>query len=313
MAIGDKDIAAEFEHAAFLNSEIPAFHKHFGKLKEELSVEKGRYRLIWTKRCPWATRFSIGITLLGLDSFISKGLVDPLRPAGISDDWYFTLDPHYLDPVLGTKSLKESYLKADPHYKGRARVPALVDVVTGQVVNNDHLHLLNELYGAWRPFWKKDAPDLYPEALQGDIDALDKILDLELSTHIDAAATARSQKEYEYSYDVVFHRLDWLENRLADRTYLLGDFLTDSDLRLYTILAWFDIVYYQKFFLNKKRIIDYPNLRRYFRKLYSIAAFKENTSFDHIKLAVYIGDHTPFADHPRLLPKGPELDWLLGG
>lgn len=59
---------------------------------------------------------------------------------------------------------------------------------------------------------------------------------------------------------MVFNRLDWLEERLADRRYLFGDKITESDVRLYVTLARFDVAYHNIFRVNKKRLRDYDNL-----------------------------------------------------
>lgn len=117
-----------------------------------------------------------------------------------------------------------------------------------------------------------------------------------------------SQEQYEYYYDTVFNRLDWLEKRLSRQRYLLGGTITDPDIRLYVTLSRFDLVFYQKYFVNKKRLVDYPNLWNYTKDLYSIPAFQRNTDFDAMKKRFYYVDHTPFADFPRLVPKGPDLD-----
>jgi putative glutathione S-transferase len=42
-------------------------------------VEPGRYRLIWSRACPWAHRAVIVRGLLGLSEAISLGTVDPVR------------------------------------------------------------------------------------------------------------------------------------------------------------------------------------------------------------------------------------------
>lgn len=272
-----------------------------------LPVEPGRYRLIWSKHCPWATRIAIAIDLLGLGDVISNGVVDPLRPAGVVGDWFFTLDPNEEDPILHTKSLSENYRKADPNYELRTTVPALVDIQTGKVVNNNYNDLIDELSLAWTAFQSKDAPDLYPAALRTDIDALNKILYSDVNAAVNEAGLARSQADYEKYYDRVFDRLDWLEERLSHHRFLFGNQITDTDIRLYVTLARFDLVFYQKYYVNKKRLVDYPNLWNYTKDLYTIPAFKNNTDFDSMKKRFYQVDHTPQTDLLRIIPKGPDL------
>ncbi|MCH4171602.1 MAG: glutathione S-transferase C-terminal domain-containing protein [Lactobacillus sp.] len=291
--------------AKYQDSQEPQFNQLF--TDGTLPVEPGRYRLIWSKHCPWATRLAIAIDLLGLDQVISKGVVDPLRPAGVVGDWFFTLDDNNEDPVLHTKSLSESYLKADPDYDLRTTVPALVDIQTGKVVNNNYNTLIDEFDIAWQKYQSDNAPELYPEALRGDIDALNQILYADVNAAVNEAGLARSQEDYEKYYNRVFDRLDWLEERLSHQRYLFGDHITDSDIRLYVTLARFDLVFYQKYYVNKKRLVDYPNLWNYTKDLYSIPAFKDNTDFDSMKKRFFQVDHTPQADLLRIIPAGPDL------
>lgn len=295
------------QRAIFAADQGPHFTAKFGDGTSELQVEANRYRLIWSKHCPWATRIAIAIDLLGLDDVISKGVVDPLRPAGVVGDWFFTLDDGNVDPVLKVHSLAESYKKADPSYSLRVTVPALVDIRTGKVVNNDYDNLTNDLEVAWKKFHKAGAPDLYPEELRPDIDALNQIILADVNNAVNTAGLARSQEDYEHSYDQVFNRLDWLEERLSKHRFLFGNQLTDTDIRLYVTLARFDLVFYQKYYVNKKRLIDYPNLWNYTKDLYSIPAFKSNTDFDSMKKRFFQVDHTPLSDLPRIIPKGPDL------
>lgn len=295
----------------YADDEEPQFTAPFGDGPDELPVEPGRYRLIWSKHCPWANRIAIAIDLLGLNKVISKGVVDPLRPAGVVGGWYFTLDEGGVDPVLKIHSLMEAYKKGNPDYDQRATVPAIVDVTTGAVVNNDYHDLTTELATGWKKYISPDAPDIYPEDLRADIDALNDIIYADVNLAVNLAAMVTTQEEYEHYYDLIFNRLDWLEERLSHRRFLMGDTVTDPDIRLFVTLSRFDLVFYQKYFVNKKRLVDYPNLWNYAKDLYSIPAFGSNTDFDSMRKRFYYVDHTPFKDFPRLMPKGPDDSrWL---
>ena len=268
---GEGEDASNFNIARkkYDDDEEPQFTASFGSGKGQLPVEPGRYRLIWSRHCPWANRIAIAIDLLGLDKVISKGVVDPLRPAGVVGGWYFTLDKDDVDPVLKIHSLMEAYKKENPDYDQRATVPALVDVTTGAVVNNDYHDLDIQLYEGWQEYIDKDAPDIYPEELRYDIDALNDVIYADVNLAVNLAALAGTQEEYEYYYDLVFDRLDWLEERLSTRRYLMGDTITSPDIRLFVTLTRFDLVFYQKYLLNKQRLVDYPNLWNYAKDLFS--------------------------------------------
>lgn len=297
----------------YADDEEPQFTTPFGEGEGQLPVEAGRYRLIWSRHCPWANRVAIAIDLLGLDSVISKGVVDPLRPAGVVGDWFFTLDPDHVDPVLHIHSLGEAYRKGDPSYSQRVTVPAIVDTKTGAVVNNDYHELTTELAVAFAKYVSPTAPDIYPVALRDDIDALNDIIYADVNLAVNLAALVTTQEDYEFYYNKVFDRLDWLEERLSTRRYLMGDTITDPDIRLFVTLSRFDLVFYQKYYVNKKRLVDYPNLWNYAKDLYSHKAFGGNTDFDSMRKRFYYVDHTPYADFPRIVPKGPDMSiWEEG-
>ena len=293
------------------DDEEPQFTTPFGEGEGKLPIEAGRYRLIWSKHCPWAHRVAIAIDLLGLTDVISKGVVDPLRPAGVVGDWYFTLDANEEDPVLGIHSLGEAYRKGDPNYDQRSTVPAIVDVTTGAVVNNDY-HVLDVLLArSFKKFIPAGAPDIYPAGLEEDIDALNIILYSDINLAVNLAALTGTQKDYEFYFNQVFDRLDWVEERLSKQRYLMGDTITSPDIRLFATLVRFDLVFYQKYYLNKRRLVDYPNLWNYAKDLYYNPAFGGNTDFDSMRKRFYYVDHTPFEDLPRIVPAGPDDSiWL---
>jgi len=278
------------------------FTTPFGTGEGELPAEAGRYRLLWARICPWAHRAVIVRELLGLQNVISLGTASPERT---DKGWAFTLDEGGIDPVLGIRYLPEIYAATDPEYTGRATVPTLVDVKTREVVNNDYFRLTNYLETAFQPFHKKGAPDLYPEMLRDDIDALNEILFNEVNNGVYKAGFAESQEAYENAYDVLFARLDWLEERLSKQRYLFGNQITDSDVRLYVTLARFDAAYYLVFRTNRNRLVDFPNLWAYARDLYQTPGFGSTTDFDAIKRGYQLGNvaANPF----RILPKGPDL------
>ncbi|MCR5053760.1 MAG: glutathione S-transferase C-terminal domain-containing protein [Lachnospiraceae bacterium] len=277
------------------------FTTPFGNEPGQLPVEAGRYRLIWTPLCPWATRQIIAFKLLGIgEDVISVGKVAPQRT---DSGWEFSLDKDGVDPVLGIRFLPEIYAKTDPEYEGRATVPTVVDVKEMKIVNNDYHHLTKFWETVWKPFHKEGAPDLYPEDLRSEIDSLNEVIFNEINNGVYKAGFAKTQEQYELNYHLVFNRLDKLEEHLSKNRFLFGDRLTDSDIRLYVTLARFDTAYYFGFRLNKKRIRDYENLWNYSRELYSIPAFKEATDFDAIKRGYLLGA----TENPdNILPLGPD-------
>ncbi|WP_411044809.1 glutathione S-transferase family protein [Treponema sp. TIM-1] len=280
----------------------------FGSSPGELPVEPGKYRLIVSAVCPWAHRQLIVLGLLGLaDPVSGTGVISigKVRPVRTPKGWEFSLDPGGVDPVLKIRYLPEAYEKADPAYTGRATVPAVVDIGSGKVVNNDYHRLSNYWETLWAPYHRPGAPDLYPEDLRREIDELNELLFHEVNNAVYKAGFAESQKEYEKNYDLLFNRLDALEERLGKGRYLFGDRLTDSDVRLYVTLARFDTAYNLVFRCNRNRLIDFPNLWNYAKDLYRIPAFGDTTDFNAIKRGYHLGTHghNPY----QILSLGPDI------
>jgi len=282
-----------------------SFTTTFGEGLDELPVEAGRYRILWSPVCPWAHRSIIVRKLLGLEEVISVGTADPIRPKLPHTDWAFTLDKDNVDPVLQIKYISEVYLNADPNYLGRPTVPAVVDITTKKVVNNDYLRLTNYFETAWKKFHKEGAPDLYPEELREDIDKLNDVIFHEVNNGVYKAGFAHSQEAYEKAYDTVFNRLDDLEKRLSTQRFLFGEYITDSDVRLYVTLARFDAAYYNGFKVNRNRIVEFSNLWGYARDLYQTPGFGDTTDFESIKKHYHLSTIT--GNKYGILPKGPDL------
>src|SRR5690625_223558 len=285
------------------------FSTRFGKNPGELPVEKNRYRLIWAAPCPWSHRAVIVRKILGLEEVISLGTVDPIRPNVPRIDWAFSLDENQVDPVLGITYLSEIYTKTDPNYTGRPTVPAVIDLKTEKVVNNDYFTLTNDLETVWAPFHKSNAPDLYPKSLRQEIDALNDVIYSDVNNGVYQCGFAQSQQAYKQVYDTLFKGLEELEKRLADRRFLFGDFITDADVRLYVTLARFDVAYYSAFKANKQRLIDFPNLWGYARDLYSTSGFGSTTDFEAIKKHYHLSITLSPTDEKeqKILPKGPDV------
>lgn len=294
--------AHEITKDGAFNRQKNRFTTPFGDGPAELPVEAGRYRLLWARICPWAHRAVIVRELLGLQNIISLGTASPVRTA---NGWEFSLDEGGVDPVLGIRYLPEIYAKTDPEYNGRATVPTVVDVTTEKVVNNDYFRLTNYFETAFQPFHKEGAPELYPLELRAEIDEFNDILFHEVNNGVYKAGFAHSQAAYEQAYDVLFARLDQLEERLSSQRYLFGDSITDSDVRFYVTLARFDAAYYSVFRTNGNRIIDFPNIWNYAKDLYQTPGFGNTTDFDSIKRGYQLGNH---AENPnQILAKGPDV------
>ena len=269
-------------------------------------VEPGRYRLIVARACPWANRAIIVRRLLGLESVLSTGLCGPTHD---ERSWTFDLDPGGVDPVLQIPRLRDAYLKRFPDYPKGITVPAIVDVPTGEVVTNDFAQMTLDLSTQWTEHHRDGAPQLYPEPLRAEIDEVARRIYTDINNGVYRCGFAGSQEAYDAGYERLFSALDWVTERLSQQRYLVGDTITEADVRLFTTLARFDPVYHGHFKCNRNKLTEVPVLWAYARDLFQTPGFGDTVDFVQIKQHYYIvhADINP----TRIVPKGPEpADWL---
>ena len=273
-----------------------------GSGEHEWPVEAGRYRLVVARACPWANRATIVRRLLGLEDVLSMALCGPTHDA---DSWTFDLDPGQVDPVLGIARLKDAYEARFPGYPKGITVPAVVDVPSGKVVTNDFPLITLDLSTQWHEHHRDGAPDLYPQALRAEIDELNGWVYSEVNNGVYRCGFAGSQGAYERAYERLFTALDRLEERLATRRYLVGDTVTEADVRLFTTLARFDAVYHGHFKCNRSTLSQMPVLWAYARDLFQTPGFGDTTDFVQIKRHYYVvhRDINPTG----VVPTGPDL------
>jgi putative glutathione S-transferase len=269
-------------------------------------VEAGRYRLVAARACPWANRSVIVRRLLGLEGAISMGIAGPLHD---ERSWRFHNDPGNRDPVLHIEYLREAYEKARPGYDGGVTVPTMVEVATGKAVTNNFQQLTLDFSTQWRAFHRPGAPDLYPVEHRAEIDALMKAVYDDVNNGVYKCGFATRQDAYDRAYDALFARLDALSERLATRRYLVGDTITEVDVRLWVTLVRFDPVYHGHFKCNRQKLSELPVLWAYARDLFQTPGFGDTIDFGQVKQHYY-GVHRGI-NPTGVVPKGPDLaDWL---
>ncbi|KAH7015862.1 glutathione S-transferase [Ilyonectria destructans] len=237
---------------------------------------KGRYALYLSPGCPWAHRTLIVRLLKGLEDVIDVYQVHlTLGP----DGWFFSGEGDSLpeDPLHGFKKLKDLYLHADPNYVGRYTVPVLWDKKTDALVNNESSEIIRMLYTEFDAFIPEQLREenrpgggLYPPHLREQIDSINEWVYNTINNGVYKVGFAMSQESYDKEINPLFDSLDRVEALLAHgKPYILGDFVTEADIRLYTTIARFDVAYYPVFMCNQKSIRhDYPRLYLWLRRLY---------------------------------------------
>ncbi|MEJ6019702.1 glutathione S-transferase family protein [Corynebacterium sp. H113] len=282
------------------------FTRDMRYITDSIPVVPGHYRLIAAKACPWAHRSIIIRQLLGLDSVISLGLAGPIHDPR---SWTFDLDPGGKDPVLGIERLQEAYFKRFPSYERGITVPAIVDTQTGEVVTNDFDYITRAFSFEWAEHHKEGAPNLWPEETRDEMESVMQRIFTEVNNGVYRCGFAGSQDAYNSAYDRLFTALDWLEERLASRRYLMGNSITEADIRLFTTLVRFDAVYHGHFKCNRNKLSEMEHLGAYARDLYQTPGFGETVDFDQIKAHYYVvhADINP----TQIIPAGPDNSWWL--
>jgi putative glutathione S-transferase len=227
--------------------------------------------------------------------------VSYLHPYRDERGWAFT--EGYVDPVNGWGFLREAYEATDPSYDGRVSVPVLWDSERDVIVSNESQDIVRMLNA-----WSDEGPDLYPEDLRDEIDALNERVYRDVNNGVYRAGFAQSQRAYDEAFGALFERLDELEALLGERRYLAGDRITEADWRLWVTLLRFDAVYHTHFRCNGRRLVEYPNLWAYARELYQWPGVAETVRWDEIKRHYYT-THDEL-NPKRIIPGGPlGMDW----
>lgn len=269
-------------------------------------VEPGKYRLIAAPACPWANRTVIVRRLLGLEDAISLG-----RPGPTHDkrSWTFDKDENGRDPILGTERLQENYFARFPDYPRGITVPAIVDIASGAVVTNDYPQITLDFSTEWKAYHREGAPNLLPADRMEEMWPVIKRVFTEVNNGVYRCGFAGSQAAYKAAYLRLWEAMDWLEERLASRRYLMGPTITEADVRLFTTLARFDPVYHGHFKTNRNRLTEMENLWGYARDLFQTPGFGDTIDFQQIKEHYYITHED--VNPTQIVPLGPELHtWL---
>jgi putative glutathione S-transferase len=291
-------------------SEKGAFVRQQSVFRERVSAdgstgfpaEPGRYHLYVSLACPWASRAVITRKLKGLQEAIPMTIVDPVRD---ERGWRF-FDDHP-DPVHGFEYLSEAYELSEPDFEGRVTVPLLWDTREDRAVNNESSEIIRMLNTEFNQWAGDPGLDLYPEPLREEIDRINARVYDSINNGVYRCGFASTQWAYEEAFVELFEALDWADDLLAGRRYLLGDRITEADWRLFVTLIRFDAVYVGHFKCNQRRIVDYANLWPYARELYQLDGVAETVDFDHIKRHYYMTHEQ--INPSRIVPNGPVVDW----
>jgi putative glutathione S-transferase len=265
----------------------------------------GRYHLYAAWNCPWAHRVLLVRAVLGLEDVISVSMVAPRRT-----DQGWVLDPSegYVDDIVGASALHQVYGWGDANYTGRVTVPLLVDKRNQRLVSNESADLVRMLPQAFKSEARTHI-NLCPAALETNIDEWNAVVHRKLNNGVYRTGFAETQTAYDAAVEEVFEALETLERHLADRPYMLGDDLTETDLRLFPTLARFDVAYHTAFKCSWRRLIDYQNLWLYARRIYSLPGVAETVKFDIYRRGYFSASEK--RNPLGIIPVAPDISWEI--
>lgn len=263
--------------------------------------ELGRYHLYVSYACPWATRTLIYRQLKDLTDHISVSVV---HPDMLEDGWIFdsSFPGATEDHLFRKKFLREIYQKADPSITTSVTVPILWDKKTETIVNNESSQIIRILNTAFNDLTGNHI-DFYPQEKRTEIDRLNDMIYNNVNNGVYKSGFALTQSAYDDAVTKLFETLDYLDEQLTHSKFLVGDEITEADLRLIPTLLRFDAVYVTHFKCNIRRIVDYKNLHRYMQDMLEVPAIKDTCNIDHIKRHYYYS-HEQINPY-RIIPKGP--------
>ncbi|WP_298806461.1 glutathione S-transferase family protein [uncultured Lentibacter sp.] len=266
----------------------------------------GRYHLYVSYACPWAHRALIFRALKGLEAHISLSVV---HPDMLSEGWTFETDSDGAtgDTLYGLPFARDIYLKAAPGVSGRVTVPILWDKERETIVSNESSEIIRMLNSAFDGL-TGNTRDYWPEALRGEIEEVNARIYDRLNNGVYKAGFATTQAAYDAAIEPLFDTMDWLEARLAQKRYLMGEVITEADWRLFTTLVRFDMVYHLHFKCNRKRLMDYPNLWAYTRELYQVEGVAQTVNMAHIVRHYHYSHDT--INPNRIIPTNPVIDFM---
>lgn len=278
--------------------------------KGGFAAQSGRYHLYVSLACPWAHRTLIFRALKGLNDHIGVSVV---HPDMLENGWSFATDFDGAtgDTLYGSEFAHQIYTRAAPDFSGRVTVPILWDRERETIVSNESSEIIRMFNSAFDGITGNDA-DFWPEDLRAAIEPVNARIYDTVNNGVYKSGFATTQAAYDEAVYPLFDTLDWLEARLGDSRYLMGERITEADWRLFTTLIRFDPVYHVHFKCAKARIVDYPNLWAYTRELFQWPGVSETVNFDHITRHYYYS-HSMINPN-RILPAVAQPDlWAPHG
>jgi glutathionyl-hydroquinone reductase len=269
------------------------------RIEGKYAPAANRYRLYVGWSCPWAHRTLIVRALKGLENAIEVTILQGDANAG---GWVLPT------PVHDSQTLAQLYRFGQPGYTGRSTVPMLWDTHTNSIVNNESAEIIELLNSEFNEYAEHPELDLAPIALQDSIAHWNEVTYQTVNNGVYRCGFAQTQAAYDKAHTELFATLDRIEDLLSTQAYLCGDVLTLADIRLFTTLIRFDLVYHHLFKCNRQRIRDYPHLQNYLHRIYHLPGVAATCNFQTI-LQDYYGNLFPL-NPGGIIPQLPDMSYV---
>lgn len=274
-----------------------AFRNHIAKGSKEFPPEPNRYHLYLSEACPWCHRTDLMLKLKGLDHVITTSHVDPHMG---DKGWSFTKEnPDPIHPQY--QHVSQIYFAEDPGYKGRFTVPVLFDKQNKRMVSNESSEILRMFNTEFNDFAKHKELDFYPTAHKQKIDEINDWVYNDFNNGVYQCGFSTSQEAYEDAVTRVFQAADKLDGILAKSKFLVGDKMTEADVRAFPTALRFDNVYAIHFKASVKQMREYTNIWRWMKEMYHTPGVKDTIDMPKI-VEHYYWSHVSINPH-RIIPK----------
>lgn len=230
------------------------------------AMSLGRFRLYVSYACPWSHRVLIARALHGLEDAIELVDVDPEM-----DDIGWRLDGHHLAGRYRTYA---------PGYAGKATVPLMVEVATGQAVSNESADLMRML-GTLIP---GSGHRLFPATHAIACDAWNADLQVNVNARVYQYGIAAKDEDKVIKTRALMETFDRLDQHLAGSRYLVTDDIPlEPDWRLWATLARYDLAY-RPFVLGPEAspLSSFAHLDRFFAGLVAVPGISTTYRPDEI-------------------------------
>ncbi len=270
----------------------------------EPGIEANRYHLYAGYGDPWSHRILMVHALKNLQHVVPLTIIDPVLS---NEGWrYHTGDKLTPNASNNWKFLYELYTSTDPLFTGRVTVPLLWDSKTERIINNKSEDIMRMLNSEFAPF-SDTTLNLYPDDISDEIDHINGFIFDNINNGVYKIGFANTQAQYRLSSDTLFNALDEIDERLSTSRYLMGERVTEADIRLFVTLVRFDAIYHPYLKCNKKRLQQYDNLWPYTREIYQLPGIEETVKFDLIKQTYYSMN---YLNPTQVVPDGPTINFL---